>query len=128
MTDVELILQRERERESGGREFELLVIFAMDENTVRQPLLLSPTPETGYVKNASFSVSLAKLVLRVVMWMVFILWVAITFLLPAEFTSNYVEILFEATGGSVFGITGLHSNCTPFFRSSLHVTVVCLVI
>ncbi|GMN59479.1 hypothetical protein TIFTF001_028563 [Ficus carica] len=78
----------------------------MDENTVHQPLLLSPTPETGYVKNASFSVSLAKLVLRVVMWVVFILWVAITFLLPAEFTSNYVNILFEATGGSVFGITG----------------------
>lgn len=87
----------------------------MDENTVHKPLLLSPSAEPESVKQASFAASLAKLILRVVIWVIFIVWVAITFLFPAEFTSKFVRKLLEATGGTVFGITGLRLSHTPFF-------------
>lgn len=87
----------------------------MDENTVHKPLLLSPSAEPESVKQASFAASLAKLILRVVIWVIFIVWVAITFLFPAEFTSKFVRKLLEATGGTFFGITGLRLSYTPFF-------------
>ncbi|PON78701.1 Cytochrome b245, heavy chain [Trema orientale] len=78
----------------------------MDANSVQQPLLLSPSVEPSYVKKTYLLTSLVKLILKVVMWVVFISWVAIAFLLPGEFSNQIITLLFKATGGTIFGFTG----------------------
>ncbi|XP_062095674.1 ferric reduction oxidase 6-like [Humulus lupulus] len=79
----------------------------MDGNSAQQPLLLPPSVGPSYVKRkTSLFTSLAKFILKVVMWVAFISWVGIAFLLPGEFSTHIVTVLFNATGGTVFGFTG----------------------
>lgn len=84
---------------------------------MQQPLLLSPSVEPSYVKKKSLLTSLVKLILKVVMCVVFISWVGIAFLLPGEFSTPIINILFNATGGTIFGFTGLQF----YFILFLHV-------
>ncbi|KAL5539382.1 hypothetical protein UlMin_042914 [Ulmus minor] len=76
------------------------------ENNVQIPLLSDPTVETGYVEKKSPFVSLTKFILKTVIWMLFISWVAITFLLPAEFSNAIVRKWLNVSSGTIFGITG----------------------
>lgn len=68
--------------------------------------LLKERDEFNGNKKIALWVSSAKLVLRVVMWVIFILWATFIFLYPAEFMKHFSETLTHATRGSVFGITG----------------------
>lgn len=76
----------------------------MDGQSVDEPLLLSRG--AGYVRKTPLFVSWAKWSLKFVIWVVFIAWVALIFLSPAQFVNQVFEKWIQATSGSVFGITG----------------------
>lgn len=80
----------------------------MDENSVHQPLLSSQYVEPGYVKKKPLLLSLAKWMLRTVMWVVFISWVAFIFLYPTKSVSELFRKVIGVTNETVFGTTGLH--------------------
>ncbi|XP_031103586.1 ferric reduction oxidase 6-like [Ipomoea triloba] len=68
--------------------------------------LLKERDEFNGNKKTPLWVSSAKLALKVVMCVIFILWAAFIFLRPAEFMNNLSNTLTNATKGTVFGITG----------------------
>ncbi|PON38498.1 hypothetical protein PanWU01x14_312280 [Parasponia andersonii] len=74
----------------------------MDANSVQQPLLLSPSIEPTNDKKTS----LTKSMLKVVMWVVFLSWVAIPFMFLGESSSQIITALVHAAGGTTLGITG----------------------
>lgn len=80
----------------------------MEQNSVYNPLLSSQDVQPDIVKKETLTVSLVKWILKTVMWIVFISWVAFIFFYPAKFVSKLFEKLIEVTNGTVFGITGLH--------------------
>ncbi|XP_059446528.1 ferric reduction oxidase 7, chloroplastic [Corylus avellana] len=76
----------------------------MDGQSIDEPLLLSRG--AGSVRKTPLFVSWAKWSLKFVIWVVFIAWVALIFLFPAQFVNQVFEKWIQATSGSVFGITG----------------------
>ncbi|KAF3440643.1 hypothetical protein FNV43_RR18927 [Rhamnella rubrinervis] len=78
----------------------------MDGNSVHKPLLSSQYVEPGYVERKPLLVSLAKWVLRTVMWAVFISWAAFIFLYPSKSVSELFRKLIGVTNDTVFGTTG----------------------
>ncbi|KAJ0094191.1 hypothetical protein Patl1_16750 [Pistacia atlantica] len=74
---------------------------AMDE-----PLLQNEGLEAVYVKKTSLFVSSVKWVLKFLMWVLFIAWIALIFVYPSEFGTQLFEKWIQATTGTVFGVTG----------------------
>ncbi|RXH92171.1 hypothetical protein DVH24_033067 [Malus domestica] len=77
----------------------------------KQPLLLSQG-SGGHVnyyvnlRKTSLSVTFAKWILKIAMWVLFISWVALMFLFPSDFMQKLFNKSIQATQGTVFGITG----------------------
>ena len=73
-------------------------------------------------KNIIF-VSLAKWVLRVTMWVIFLAWVIFLFLFPTDFGTGLYDDWVDATSGTLFGETGTcfliqtHLSYSSFFAS-----------
>ncbi|KAG2675541.1 hypothetical protein I3843_12G009600 [Carya illinoinensis] len=75
----------------------------MDRQSVKKPLLSRVADD---VKKTHFYVSLAKWILKFIIWVIFIAWVALIFLFPAQFVNQLFEKYIQTTRGTVFGITG----------------------
>ena len=104
----------------------------MDENSVERPLLLSRSTER--VKKTPLFVSWAKWILKFVIWVIFLAWVALIFFIPAQFVNEAFEKWAQLTSGTVFGITGwyLLLTCYSTFVSPHpphpnHTILICLV-
>lgn len=78
----------------------------MGEYSADLPLLSSGDIATDYEKKSPFFKSAAKCVLKLLMWLVFIPWIALMFLYPSEFFNRLVTKWFLATEKTPFGITG----------------------
>ncbi|XP_077231636.1 ferric reduction oxidase 6-like [Tasmannia lanceolata] len=78
----------------------------MAEHLAREPLLLNEGSEHGFVKQTSFSESLVKWVLKILMWAIFIGWVALIFFYPSEFIQGLFQKWILLTSGTVFGYSG----------------------
>ncbi|XP_010265600.1 PREDICTED: ferric reduction oxidase 7, chloroplastic-like [Nelumbo nucifera] len=78
----------------------------MDELSAHQPLLSTGALETDNVKKKPFLLLLIKRTLKVLLWVVFLAWVTIMFLYPAEFMQKLQRKWILATEGTVFGISG----------------------
>ncbi|KAK4427525.1 Ferric reduction oxidase 7, chloroplastic [Sesamum alatum] len=76
----------------------------MDVKSGQEPLL-SGKEDVGK-KTTPFWVSSAKVILRVVMWVIFITWAAFIFLYPSEFVTDLYQKWRRATEGTLFGTTG----------------------
>ncbi|KAL2477672.1 Ferric reduction oxidase 7 [Forsythia ovata] len=74
----------------------------MDENSGYEPLILKKDD----ANKKSLWVSLAKLFLRVAMWVIFTAWAAFIFLFPSDFASDLYHKWSRATDGTLFGATG----------------------
>ncbi|GER38924.1 ferric reduction oxidase 6 [Striga asiatica] len=80
----------------------------MDEKSSQKAPLLSRKADdvTTYPKKKPFLLSSAKWALRVLMWAVFIAWMASTFLYPSDsFNTSYLKLA-RFTEGTLFGIAG----------------------
>lgn len=88
-----------------------------DSHSAHNPLLSSHGVENGCAKNTSTFASASKLTLKLLIWVVFIAWVALIILLPAESVNELVGTWVRLTGGSAFGIKG--SWLCLFISSSL---------
>ena len=84
----------------------------MDENSVERPLLLSRGTER--VKKTPLFVSWAKRILKFVIWVIFLAWVALIFFIPAQFVNETFEKWAQLTSGTVFGITGWYLLLTCY--------------
>ena len=84
----------------------------MDENSVERPLLLSRGTER--VKKTPLFVSWAKWILKFVIWVIFLAWVALIFFIPAQFVNEAFEKWAQLTSGTVFGITGWYLLLTCY--------------
>ncbi|XP_043708598.1 ferric reduction oxidase 7, chloroplastic-like [Telopea speciosissima] len=78
----------------------------MDEQSALQPLLSSEDVKLGYLKKTPFLVPLVKWLLKVVMLVLFVAWVVLIFLFPAEFMQGLYEKGIQATSGTLFGVSG----------------------
>ncbi|KAL0364938.1 UNVERIFIED_CONTAM: Ferric reduction oxidase 7, chloroplastic [Sesamum angustifolium] len=78
----------------------------MDVKSGQEPLLSRKEDVVGCGKKRPFWVSSAKVILRVVMWVIFITWAAFIFLYPSDFVTNLYHKWRQATEGTLFGITG----------------------
>lgn len=88
----------------------------MDEISVHEPLLSSQRVEQSYhVKNKPLIVSLSKWILKTVMWLVFISWVALIFVYPTESMTNLVRNWTDISNDNVFGTTGLPSEAFYYY-------------
>ncbi|XP_009763020.1 ferric reduction oxidase 6-like [Nicotiana sylvestris] len=72
----------------------------------QEPLLLRKQNEFDYLNKTPFWVSLTKLILKVVMWVIFIAWATFIFLLPSKFMNDLQGKFIRATRGTIFGTTG----------------------
>lgn len=77
----------------------------MGEQSTDVPLLSSGDFATEK-KNTPFFKPVAKWVLKLLMWLVFIPWIALIFFYPSEFVTQLVTKWIHATRGTLFGLTG----------------------
>lgn len=88
----------------------------MDESSVHNPLLWGQGSGHANVRRkTSLSVTLAKWILKIAMLALFISWIALMFLFPADFVQKLFEKWIQATDGTVFGITGEINYCLCSF-------------
>ncbi|XP_050379052.1 ferric reduction oxidase 7, chloroplastic [Argentina anserina] len=79
----------------------------MDESSsVHNPLLLNRGSEHAVVRKTPRFVNLAKWILKIAMWGLFVPWVALMYVFPAEFGFKLFERWVEATSGTLFGVSG----------------------
>ncbi|GMI87050.1 ferric reduction oxidase 7, FERRIC REDUCTION OXIDASE 7 [Hibiscus trionum] len=78
----------------------------MGSDSLKNPLLLGDEVEPAYVKNPSLLKSSLKWGLKLVIWVIFIAWVALIFLYPCEIGSKLIEKIIHSTKESVFGLSG----------------------
>ncbi|KAJ8572719.1 hypothetical protein K7X08_009230 [Anisodus acutangulus] len=78
----------------------------MGEVSDQVPLLFSKEDEFDYLNKTPLWVSSTKLILKVVMWMIFIAWATFIFLLPTKFINQLQEKFIKATQGTIFGTAG----------------------
>ncbi|OIT32885.1 PREDICTED: ferric reduction oxidase 7, chloroplastic-like [Nicotiana attenuata] len=78
----------------------------MGELSGQEPLLLRKENEFDYLNKTPFWVSLTKLILKVVMWVIFIAWATFIFLSPSKFMNDLQGKFIRATQGTIFGTTG----------------------
>ncbi|KAF6154214.1 hypothetical protein GIB67_043104 [Kingdonia uniflora] len=76
----------------------------MDRLSDHAPLLSSIDIEPEYPKKEPFLMFLVKWLLKVLMWLTFVAWVALMFLYPTDFLQ--VQKWTAATDGTIFGLTG----------------------
>ncbi|XP_020571375.1 ferric reduction oxidase 6-like [Phalaenopsis equestris] len=70
------------------------------------PLLRERKLEFGYSKNRAILQTLAKFVIKSLMWVIFVVWVAAIFFFPTEFVQKLYSKWIKSTRGSFFGVTG----------------------
>ncbi|KAJ9162747.1 hypothetical protein P3X46_022497 [Hevea brasiliensis] len=73
----------------------------MDQYSVQEPLLSSQG-----VKKKPLFVSLAKWVLKILIWVIFIAWVVFIFVYPTQLGNEIFEKCIGATKGTPFGLSG----------------------
>ncbi|XP_065851365.1 ferric reduction oxidase 7, chloroplastic-like [Euphorbia lathyris] len=73
----------------------------MDQFSAQEPLLLN-----SGVKKTSLFVSSLKLIIKILIWAIFIAWVAFIFLYPTELGNGLFEKWIHATQGTLFGLSG----------------------
>ncbi|XP_059313420.1 ferric reduction oxidase 6-like isoform X1 [Lycium ferocissimum] len=78
----------------------------MGELSDQVPLLLRKEDEFDYLNKTPLWVSSTKLILKVIMWMIYIAWASFLFLLPIKFINELQEKFIRATQGTIFGTTG----------------------
>ncbi|XP_075477097.1 ferric reduction oxidase 7, chloroplastic-like [Primulina tabacum] len=78
----------------------------MDEHSVNETLLLQKEGLVNVSKKMPFFISSVKWTLRVVMWVIFIIWAAFIFMFPSDFVGDLLEKWILATNGTLFGIAG----------------------
>ncbi|XP_042487431.1 ferric reduction oxidase 7, chloroplastic-like [Macadamia integrifolia] len=76
----------------------------MREQSVLDPLLSREDVKPGF--KTPFLVSLVKWVLKFIMLVIFVAWVVLIFLYPAEFMQKIYDKWILATDGTIFGISG----------------------
>lgn len=86
---------------------------AMDEHSVHKPLLNGGV-DTVHYKQTPLYVSALKWVLKILMWVIFVAWVALIFLYPSEFGSELTQKFTRATSGTIFGTAGWKIQTTFF--------------
>ncbi|TMW94481.1 hypothetical protein EJD97_010207 [Solanum chilense] len=86
----------------------------MGELSSQEPLLLKKENEFDSLRKTPFLVSSTKLILKVVMWVIFITWAAFIFLLPTKFTNEIFGTIVGATKGSLFRTAGSTSLVFSF--------------
>lgn len=95
----------------------------MAELSSHEPLLLNGGAEHGQhgsSKRTAFSACLVKWVLKILMWALFVSWVAVIFLYPSEFFQGLFRKSILATQGTIFGLSGRCSKLVFFFFFSLN--------
>lgn len=71
------------------------------------PLLSSEAVDAVYVNNTpGFLVSSLKWILKTLMWVIFIAWVTLIFLFPAQFMNFFYQPWIQYFSNTPFGITG----------------------
>lgn len=78
----------------------------MGELSSQEPLLLKKENEFDSLRKTPFLISSTKLILKVLMWVIFISWAAFIFLLPTKFTNEIFGTIVGATKGSIFRTAG----------------------
>ncbi|PKU79997.1 ferric reduction oxidase 6 [Dendrobium catenatum] len=78
----------------------------MAELSALVPLLADRKLEFDNSNNRPILQTLAKLVVKSLIWVVFIIWVATIFFLPTEFVQKLLSNWIKTTQGSIFGVTG----------------------
>ncbi|MFX6533654.1 hypothetical protein ABTG41_05180, partial [Acinetobacter baumannii] len=68
-----------------------------------EPLLLNKEGSTNTAQATTF---LAKWIIKVALWLIFITWATFIFLFPSDFVSDLYRKWIRATEGTLFGITG----------------------
>lgn len=92
-----------------------------------EPLLQNGGVEAVYVKKTSLFVSSVKWVLKFVMCVVFVAWIAFIFVYPSELGTQLFEIWIKATTGTVFGVTGWKFKLLALCISSFFIVVLLVV-
>ncbi|KAJ4840044.1 Ferric reduction oxidase 7, chloroplastic [Turnera subulata] len=79
----------------------------MDKASVHKPLLLESEGGVKKIPPVLFLfASSVKWILRILMWVIFIGWVAFIFIYPTQFGSQLFQKWIHATNGTLFGLTG----------------------
>lgn len=78
----------------------------MDEHSARESLLVSKGNGLDYAKKTSFLASSMKLILKFIMWVIFIYWATFIFFYPSTFVNDLYGKYIDATEGTAYGITG----------------------
>ncbi|CAN6463163.1 unnamed protein product [Victoria cruziana] len=79
----------------------------MDKRSARQPLLSKSGGDDALGnKNADFLMLSLKYSFKVVMWVIFLTWVAVIFLFPSDFMSKMFVKWLMMTRGTIFGVSG----------------------
>ncbi|XP_004230384.1 ferric reduction oxidase 6 [Solanum lycopersicum] len=86
----------------------------MGELSSQEPLLLKKENEFDSLRKTPFLISSTKLILKVLMWVIFISWAAFIFLLPTKFTNEIFGTIVGATKGSIFRTAGSTSLLFSF--------------
>ncbi|XP_048128932.1 ferric reduction oxidase 7, chloroplastic-like [Rhodamnia argentea] len=78
-----------------------------DNHSAEEPLLLNLTDSASEnPPRPAFAAAFVKWVLGIAMWLVLGFWVVLTFTLPSDAGTEFLESWTSATTGSVYGITG----------------------
>ncbi|KAF7801287.1 ferric reduction oxidase 7, chloroplastic-like [Senna tora] len=81
--------------------------MAENNHSVHSPLLSEDHhQQNDYSKTTSFFVLATKFTLKSLIWVIFILWIALIFMYPSHIGSSLVEKCIDATIGTPFGRTG----------------------
>ncbi|XP_060167480.1 ferric reduction oxidase 6-like [Lycium barbarum] len=78
----------------------------MGEVSDQVPLLLKKEDEFDHLNKTPLWVSLTKLILKVIMWVIFIAWATFIFFSPTKFTNQLQGKIIRATRGTIFGTSG----------------------
>lgn len=81
--------------------------LTMDEIGVHNPLLSSQPSRRAFVRKIPLFVTLAKWILKIIMWVLFISWVVFIFLFPLGSVQTLFGDWIAATDRTLFGTTGL---------------------
>ncbi|CAK9322007.1 unnamed protein product [Citrullus colocynthis] len=77
-----------------------------NEHSTHHPLLPATDEQFPATGKPSAVVSCAKWVLKLAMWVIFIVWIVVIFLYPSSFATQFFNNWLQATQQSLFGITG----------------------
>ena len=78
----------------------------MAEKSAYEPLLEKGRKNYDYEKTPLF-LSCMKWVLKIIMWVIFVLWATVLVIYPLELGDQFFLKWIDATSHTLFGITGL---------------------